>query len=83
MSCEDANMSKIDILKDVFWKNKILSENEKEKVFYFVKSIVQGKTRGISNDGKSLKVVLLAPDGMHSLNQSSVNKASSLGLVLQ
>lgn len=54
MSCEDANMSKIDILKDVFWKNKILSENEKEKVFYFVKSIVQGKTRGISNDGKSI-----------------------------
>ena len=47
-------MSKIDILKDVFWKNKILSENEKEKVFYFVKSIVQGKTRGISNDGKSI-----------------------------
>ena len=37
-------MSLFNWLKDIYWKNSFLSEEQKEKIFYMIRGVVRGKT---------------------------------------
>lgn len=42
-------------LKELYWKNKILSEGSKEKLFYFIKGKIKGKISGdVDNNRKKI-----------------------------
>lgn len=66
-------MNKFDILKNIFWKNKILSEDEKERIFYILKSIVKGKITNAKNNDEVLNQYI-----EQILNISSFNNSFSI-----
>ena len=43
-------MSLFEWLKNIYWENHILTEEQKEKVFYAIRGAVRGKTKGASDE---------------------------------
>lgn len=76
-------MNIFETLKNLYWNNTFMSNESKEKVFYSIKGLVRGKSKGGVGNDADAEYVKQILDGQKLNNSFSLNHPTKLLIELQ